>query len=343
MRALYAPAPGPTSSPPVPMHHPDSPPITADAPWLAPLAGFSDLPFRLLCREHGAAVAVTEMVSAKGLCHDSSGTADLLATTPADAPLVVQLFGSEPQYIERAVGLLLERGFGWFDLNAGCPVRKVVKTGAGAALHNDPDLLVALAGRMAALAGPGRCGVKLRRGWAAGQDNYLELGRRLADAGTAWLALHPRHARQGYSGEADWACLAALARAVDIPVIASGDLFDPEAGARCVRETGVAGVMFARGALYGPSIFARYRALLAGRELPAPAPAELAATIRRHAALAREHLRERHALLQMRTIVPRYVRHMPGARALRARLVQCRTWDELDALVSAFLLDSSPQ
>jgi tRNA-dihydrouridine synthase B len=325
------------------MRHPDSPPIAPDAPWLAPLAGFSDLPFRLLCREHGAAVAVTEMVSAKGLCHDSPGTDDLLATTPADAPLVVQLFGSEPQYIERAMTALLERGFRWFDLNAGCPVRKVVKTGAGAALHNTPDLLVDIAGRMAALAGPGRCGVKLRRGWAAGQDNYLELGRRLADAGTAWLALHPRHARQGYGGEADWSCLAALVRAVDVPVLASGDLFTPEAGVRCLRETGAAGVMFARGALHGPSIFARHSALLAGRALPAPSPAELAALIRRHAALAREHLRERHALLQMRTIVPRYVRHMPGSRALRARLVHCRTWEELDGLVCAFLLDRPQQ
>lgn len=325
------------------MTQPATLPIAADAPWLAPLAGFSDLPFRLLCREHGAAACVTEMVSAKGLCYQSPGTDDILDTTPEDAPLVVQLFGTEPEYIERAMHTLLERGYRWFDLNAGCPVRKVVKTGAGAALSRTPELLETLTRLMARIGGEGRCGVKFRRGWAAGEDNCIEVGKRLRDAGVAWLTLHPRYAKQGYSGQADWSRLSELVAAVDVPVLASGDLFSAEDGVRCVEQTGVCGVMFARGALYGPHIFSRYRALLRGETPPDRTPDELAEVIRRHAELSRRHLRERHALLKMRTIVPRYVKHMPGARALRGKMVHCRSWEELEALVTEFLLDKTTE
>lgn len=319
---------------------PSAPPIAPDKPWLAPLAGFSDLAFRLLCREHGAAAAVTEMVSAKGTCYGGPGTGDLLATNADDQPLVVQLFGAEADFVERAMEQLMERGFQWFDLNAGCPVRKVNKTGAGAALMGEPDRLVEIARRMAALA-PGRTGVKFRRGWADGQDNYMEIGRRLEDAGTAWVALHPRTARQGYSGQADWSCTRELAAALSIPVIASGDLFSAEDAVRCVRETGVAGVMFARGALYGPAIFSEYIALIRGEEPRARTPEALGNAIRRHAELARSFLPERKALLKMRTIVPRYVRHMPGARALRSRIVHCGSWGELESMVDEFLAASA--
>jgi len=311
--------------------------IAPDAPWLAPLAGYSDLSFRLLCREYGAKAAVTEMVSAKGLCYDSSGTSELLATCPEDTPLVVQLFGSEVEFIERAMHTLMEQGFTYFDLNAGCPVRKVTKTGCGSALHHSPGRLQALAKRMAEIAGEGHTGVKFRRGWTAGEDNYLEIGQRLQDAGTAWVALHPRTAKQGYGGEADWSCLKELVRALSIPVIASGDLFSPEDGVRCVRETGVAGVMFARGALYGPDIFRDYLTLLSGGSVAPRTGQALAEIILRHAELSRRFLPERKALLKMRSIVPRYVRHNPGVRQLRNSLIHCESWDELKSMILDFL------
>ncbi|WP_461210609.1 tRNA dihydrouridine synthase [Desulfocurvus sp. DL9XJH121] len=320
------------------MPSPSRPPFIASGkPWLAPLAGFSDLAFRILCREYGAAAAVTEMVSAKGLCFGGANTDKLLATRGDDAPLVVQLFGADEDSISRAMDQLLERGFRYFDLNAGCPVRKVNKTGAGAALMRDPELLARLAAIMARAAGPGRSGVKFRRGWVDGEDNYLEVGRRVQDAGAAWVALHPRTARQGYSGRADWSCLSALVPALSIPVLASGDLFTAEDGARCVAETGVAGVMFARGALYGPAIFQEYAARVRGETPPERTPEALGRAIRRHAELARELLPERKALLKMRTIVPRYVRHLPGSRALRARIVHCAEWAELEEMVADFL------
>jgi tRNA-dihydrouridine synthase B len=309
-------------------------PFSPDAPWLAPLAGFSDLPFRLLCRELGAAVAVTEMVSAKGLFYDSRNTKVLLATTEADAPLVVQLFGAEPDYLERAVNTLAARGYAYFDLNCGCSVKKVVKTGAGAALLGDPDNLVACARAMVRAIGPGRIGVKLRLGPKPPAFTSLDLAPRLADAGVSWLTLHPRHASQGFSGAADQASLAAFVAVATVPVLASGDLMTADDAGACLDKTGVAGVMYARGALTDPRIFfhdANRRRRAKGLA-PLPAPA-LCDVIRRHAALCQTHADDRRALLRMRTAVPRYLRELPGCRALRAKLCHCTSWKELGDII----------
>ncbi|GAB6035926.1 hypothetical protein JCM15519_04850 [Fundidesulfovibrio butyratiphilus] len=307
-----------------------TPPLTPDAPWLAPLAGYSDLAFRLLCRDYGAACAVTEMVSAKGMVYHSPGTAELLATTPEDAPLVVQLFGSEPEMIARAMDMLLQAGFAHFDLNAGCPVNKVVKTGAGAALLKTPELLAEIASVMVGRAGPGRVGVKIRAGWQDDSLNYLDVGRRLEDAGVAWLTLHPRHARQGYSGTAPWERLAEFKRTVGVPVVASGDLFTARDARDCLARTGVDAVMFARGALYDPTIFKQY--LDSSPQKP-PSGDAVACLASRHAELMRAHGRPDAALRRMRSIVPRYVRGLAGARALRMEMTSCTTWDRFDAIL----------
>jgi tRNA-dihydrouridine synthase B len=311
-------------------------PFSPDAPWLAPLAGFSDLPFRLLCRELGAAAAVTEMVSAKGLFYDSRNTRRLLATHPDDAPLVVQLFGAEPEYLRRAVRELAGDGYAFFDLNCGCSVRKVVKTGAGAALLGDPERLVACASAMAEAAGPGKVGVKLRLGPKPPDFTALPLAERLAGAGIAWLALHPRHASQGFSGTADMDKLAAFVAASPLPVLASGDLMTAEDAVTRLGATGAAGAMYARGALCDPRVFARHGNLFRAARGEAPlAPPPLCDVVRRHAALCREHADDRRALLRMRTAVPRYLRELPGCRALRDRLCHCTSWEELDAIIDA--------
>ncbi len=311
-------------------------PFSPDAPWLAPLAGFSDLPFRLLCRELGAAAAVTEMVSAKGLFYDSRNTRRLLATHSDDAPLVVQLFGAEPEYLRRAVRELAGDGYAFFDLNCGCSVRKVVKTGAGAALLGDPERLVACAAAMAEVAGPGRVGVKLRLGPKPPDFTALPLARRLAGVGIAWFALHPRHASQGFSGTADAGRLAAFVAASPLPVLASGDLMTASDAVARLGATRAAGVMYARGALCDPRVFTRHinHFRSACGEAP-PQPPPLCDVVRRHAALCREHADDRRALLRMRTAVPRYLRELPGCRALRDRLCHCTSWEELDAIIDA--------
>lgn len=349
-------------------------PIRPDAPWLAPLAGWSDLSFRVLCREQGAAVCCTEMVSAKGLVYGGRNTEELLATTPkegevlddglrvTDHPLVVQIFGAEAEFMEQAVHILKHRGFEWFDVNMGCSVPKVTKTGAGAAMLRDIPNALRVAEAVIKAAGPGRMGFKLRLGWDSSSEVYRELARELAAMGAGWITLHPRHAVQGFAGRPRFEAIGELAAELSVPVIASGDLFTAADGVRVLRETGCASVMYARGALKNPAIFARHLELLqSGAELPdveelSPAfegkalaaqnacdvldslpidRGELAGVIRRHAQLARRwspHL----ALLKMRTFVPRYVKSMEGARNLRQEIVKCSGWDELNAILEKY-------
>ncbi|MDL2209258.1 tRNA-dihydrouridine synthase family protein [Desulfovibrio sp. OttesenSCG-928-O18] len=356
-------------------------PIGRAHPWLAPLAGYSDLPFRLLCRELGASVACTEMVSAKGLVlgqnRKSNATNDLLATYPpleppvprgplgepypgpaasmrpavADSPLVVQLFGAESEFMEEAVRILVDRGYMWFDCNMGCSVPKVGKSGAGSAMLSNPDNAVAVAEAMIRAAGPGRVGFKLRLGRDAGEETYLPLAKRLEEAGAGWLTLHPRYAKQKFTGVADWEAVVPLVNAVSIPVMVSGDLFTAADGVRALAVTGAAGVMFARGAMHNPAIFGQFTALLERGENAEPErgrfvdASSLERVIRRHAELIRSFYPPRRnrqglesGLLKMRTFVPRYVKECAGARALRRGMANCSSWAEMDRLLDDFFM-----
>lgn len=350
-------------------------------PWLAPLAGYSDLPFRMLCREYGAGVCCTEMVSAKGLVYKSPGTQDLLRTVTveeaadglADAPLVVQLFGNEASFLVQAMEQLQELGFIYFDLNMGCSVPKVNRTGSGSAMLKDIDNALHVARAMVSAGGAGRVGFKFRLGWDAQSDVWQDLGPALQDCGAAWLTLHPRYARQGFGGTAYWPALEALCRKVRIPVIASGDIFTAYDGVRCIEETGVATVMYARGAMQDPAVFATHTALWQARHPQLPQAVSddgalgaagiagqtgssvttlpslvgqgphlhsrqtLRAMIARHGELAMIYGSERAALFKMRTFVPRYVHHLPGVRALRQGLSTCTDWDSINALLDTFL------
>jgi len=307
-------------------------------PWLAPLAGYSDLAFRLLCRENGAAVCCTEMISAKGLVHKSPGTAELLRTHPLDAPLVVQLFGDEPDSVARAMEILLDMGFRYFDLNMGCAAPKVTRGGGGAALLRDIPRALAVAEAMFALAEPGHAGCKLRLGWENTDEAWRVLAPALADAGAGWLTLHPRSARQGFAGRANWDVFADLAALLSIPLIASGDLMKAEDGVRCLAAGGPNCVMYARGALRDPAIFIAHKALLAGCAPVAPSLLELRRRIGRHAELLREcsGRGEKGALLRMRGIVPRYAGRLPGVRLLRQALCGCTSWEQFEDVIEDF-------
>ena len=316
-------------------------PFAPDKPWLAPLAGWSDLPFRLLCRKFGAAVCCTEMISAKGLIYKSPGTAELFATCPEDDPVVVQLFGSEAPFMEAATERLRDKGFVWFDCNMGCSVPKVARTGSGAAMCKDIDNALLVAEALVRAAGRGKVGFKLRLGWdEPGRTPAAETWRILAPAleslGAGWLTLHPRTAKQGVTGTARWDVLKELKALVSLPVIASGDLFTAEDGVRCLAETGVDTVMYARGALRDPAIFKAHLDLLAGREPELADVPTLLSRIREHARLARELSTEKVALLKMRTIVPRYVRHIEGSKQLRADIIACRSWGDFENALCAF-------
>ena len=328
------------SLPPCP-GNPATLPMGSDKPWLAPLAGYSDLPFRLFCREYGASVCVTEMVSAKGLVYGSPGTADLLASLPEDQPLVVQLFGAEADFLRRAVAMLREAGYGWFDLNIGCSVPKVRKQGAGAAMLGNVDNILTVARAMLSEAGPGRVGFKLRLGLSHDQPvkgGLKALALSLENLGAGWLTLHPRTAQQGFGGQAHWQAIHELAACLHIPLLASGDLFTAEDGLRCLAETGATGLMYARGAMQNPAIFSAHLALCRGESPSFPEHSALHAMILRHMELARQHCTGKAALWKMRSVVPRYVRALPGVRDLRQRLCRCTDWQGLTDALSEFLL-----
>ena len=313
--------------------------IHPDSPWLAPLAGYSDLPFRMLCRKFGCGVACSEMVSVKGVSYGNAGTDRLLDTCPEDNPMVLQLFGADPEFFTPVMERLVAQGFRNFDLNAGCPVRKVLKSGSGVGLMQDPDTLVRIAEIMIRTAAShpegGRVGVKFRLGFEKGEDTYLDLARRLEDAGAAWLTLHPRYGKQMFAGQADWSKLARLKEEVSVPVIGSGDLFTPADGVRCLEQTGIDGIMFARGALFDPAIFDRFRALRRG-EVPQPLDGTgLAAVVREHILHTRHFDDTVRGFRKIRSIIPRYAKGLEGIRSLRAGLNQCETWEELEQVAAS--------
>jgi len=308
--------------------------ITPDSPWLAPLAGYSDLPFRLLSKKYGCGVCCSEMVSVKGMAFKNHGTKRLIATCPEDDPMVLQLFGSEAEYFGPVMEKLVDMGYRNFDLNSGCPVRKVLKSGSGVKLMEDMDKLVNLASIMVKKAADhpdgGRVGVKFRLGFNKGEDVYIELAQRLEDVGVDWVTLHPRYGKQMFAGTADWSKLKLLKEAITIPVIGSGDLFTAEDGVRCINETGIDAVMFARGALYDPSIFARFVALLKGKELPPRDGEALAEIVREHIRLTRKYEGDGRSFRKIRSIIPRYAKGLKGIRALRGSLLECKDWEAME-------------
>lgn len=332
--------------------------IAPHMPWLAPLAGWSDLAFRLLCREEGAFVACTEMISSKGLVYGGKNTEDLLATTAEDTPLVVQIFGAEHEFMEKSIAILQNRGFYNFDINVGCSVAKVVKTGAGAAMLRDVSNLLFVAERVIlqkqAFANKGKIGFKLRLGYELGNDVYREVSKELEKLGADWITLHPRYAKQAFHGVPHYNALAYLKEDLHIPVIASGDLFSAVDGVRVLKETGVDAVMYARGAMANPRIFADHKILweyvqehkiinnfekythMLFQKSEETMRKDLANLIRRHLAYAKKFNPQR-TLLQMRTIVPRYVKHLENAKTLRLALIGCKSFEKLEEILEQTL------
>lgn len=267
------------------------------------------------------------MISAKGLVYGGRNTLELLATSPQDTPLVVQLYGSEPQIIVQAMRILLDQGYVYFDLNCGCSVKKVVKTGSGAALLKNPELLLDIALAMIDASGPERTGIKIRLGWNKNQEAYLRLAAKLEHSGIGWITLHPRTAVQMFTGSADWTALKILKQSTNIPIVASGDLYTAQDAVNCLSLTGVDNIMFARGALNNPSIFADYLTLKNGMDHPWPDRNHLRELCLKTIDYYARYCPSPKAVLKMRTILPRMIRDMPGAKELRKEIIMCKEWD----------------
>jgi nifR3 family TIM-barrel protein len=304
---------------------------------LGPMAGYTALPFRLLCHNAGAGLVVSEMISARGLEYHSRKTAALMATCPREHPVALQIFGGEPDSMAEAARAAVAAGADVVDINMGCAVPKVRRAQAGTALMEDPDRAVAVtAACCRAVRSP--VTVKYRAGLRPGDESYLEFGRRLQDVGVAGLTLHGRAANAHFRGTADWTTVARLAETVSIPVIGSGDVLDAPTAVQRLRDTGCAAVMLARGALGRPWVFAQAGDLLAGRPMrPAPDAAGRLGLLLCHAQMIALQEDELTAARTMRSHLGYYTRGLPHAAWLRQGIVAVTSLAQMAELAHEYM------
>ncbi len=302
---------------------------------LAPMAGVTDLPFRLLCSEQGAALAGMEMVSAKAIMYGNKNTESLLEIHPQEGPVSLQLFGSDPKIVSEMAKRIEERPFAVLDINMGCPVPKIVNNGEGSALMREPKLAgEIIAATVKAIEKP--VTVKIRKGFDADHVNAVELSKIAEDAGAAAVAVHGRTREQFYSGEADWEIIAKVKEAVAIPVIGNGDVTDADSARRMLLETGCDGVMIGRAARGNPWLFGQIAAYLRdGQTLPAPSLEEKKEMILRHAALQLEIKGEYTGVREMRKHLSWYTAGLPGSARLRGCINQAESFAEIEKLVAS--------
>ena len=285
--------------------------------FLAPMAGITNLPFRIIARQFGCALAFTEMISANGLARKTEKSYRYLRSLPEDRPLGVQIFGADPAILLEAAQMASSLGADLVDINMGCPVKKVVKTGAGAALLRDP-------GRVRSILQAVRRGtslpltVKLRSGWRRGEISASEIACIAEDCGVDAVVLHPRTADQGYSGSADWGVIAEVKKKVRVPVIGSGDIRNPKDAYRMIETTGCDAVMVGRAALGNPWLLMDVvRYLGDGGRLPSPTPGEREEIIRKHMELEIDHMGEGIGMRHFRKHLLWYTKGVRGGAAFR--------------------------
>ncbi len=304
--------------------------------WLAPLAGYTDSAFRQLCKQGGAEVLVSEMVSADGLIRDSKKTVQFIRFEEGERPFGIQIFGSDPAVLARGAEFCLEFKPDFIDINMGCPVKKVVRRGAGSALMKDPARAGAMVKEVVAVVkGSCRLGVKFRSGWNADDLNYVEFGQMLQSAGADFLCLHARTQVQMFSGQANWTHIAELKRNLSIPLIGNGDIHSPEDAAKMQAETGCDAVMIGRGALGKPWIFAQVRQLWDGGDYRPVTRDLLLQTIFSHIDLALRYKQERVVYKEMRSQLCFYTRGLVGSAELRQKINRAESTAEIKQLVLA--------
>lgn len=300
---------------------------------LAPMAGVTDLPFRLLCKQQGAGLLCMEMVSAKAIYFHNKNTEELMKIDPREYPVSLQLFGSDADIISEMAKRIEDKPFSILDINMGCPVPKVVNNKEGSALMTQPKLVEEILTKtVKAIKKP--VTVKIRKGFDDNHVNAVEIAKIAESCGVSAIAVHGRTREQYYSGKADWDIIAQVKDAVSIPVIGNGDVTSPQIAAAMLAQTGCDGIMIGRGVQGNPWIFREILAYLErGEEIPRPTEEEMRDVILRHAALQLECKGQYIGIREMRKHVSWYTKGYPGSAKLRGEINALENFDDLNACI----------
>jgi tRNA-dihydrouridine synthase B len=303
---------------------------------LAPMAGVTDHTFRLLAKEMGVGLLVTEMISAKGLCYGNQKTEELLIFSQEERPIAMQIFGSEPEFMAKGAKLLALRRPDIIDINMGCPTPKIVNNGDGSALMKDPGLArEVIQAVVEAVSLP--VTVKIRKGWDDNSANAVEIASLAQEAGAKAVTVHGRTRMQFYEGKADWEIIRRVKESVSIPVIGNGDVASPADAKEIIEKTGVDGVAIGRGALGNPWIFKRTKEYFATGEIPPePVPEEKIDLALRHLALMIERIGEKRGVLEMRKHLSWYIKGLYGAAEIKVAINKAATKKEMEEIFTNY-------
>ena len=295
---------------------------------LAPLAGYTDLAFRLLCREHGAGLCVSEMISCHGLCYQQAKTRAMLASDPDEKPVSFQLFGAEPDFMGKAAAIMNDFKPDLIDINMGCPVKKVTKRGAGAALMNNPSLAEKII-RSVISNSSVPVTVKIRAGVDSSHITGVDFSKMAQDCGVSAITVHGRTWSQGFTGHSDWHIIEQVKKNVTIPVIGNGDILCFADGVKMMDQTGCDGVMIGRGALGNPWVF---------QETGKPTLlSDILIGVNRHLQLMEQHLPTSRMLGVIKNHIGRYFKSLPGSSQIRKTVYECATFAQLKEKMSSLL------